>query len=328
MKHFFYLLLLFCLIVAFPVPQSGAREVAEFVGSEVCLTCHEEQGRNMMKNPHWKKAVKLAPINARGCESCHGPGGVHAEKGGGKGVGGLIAFSKNESPEKRSNTCLRCHENGASLALWDFGVHKQKDVVCSECHSVHRKAKGVAGYGTGKAPLGYFPDREYQTCGKCHLEVKAQVNRRSRHPIVEGRVTCSNCHNPHGSMAPSNIKAASVNQLCFKCHADKRGPFMWEHPPVEETCSACHTPHGSNHLRLLTEKIPNLCQACHDTTRHPGTRYSAETLFRGQRISGSPASPVNRSFARSCLNCHSNIHGSNAPSNPSSGYNSGHYLVR
>jgi len=97
--------------------------------------------------------------------------------------------------------------------------------------------------------------------------------------------------------------------LCYQCHAEKRGPFMWQHPPVDENCLSCHTPHGSNHAKLLQSKPPLLCQSCHDESRHPGTIYTRFETFQGGATSGK-----NRMFARACLNCHSAIHGGNAPS--------------
>ena len=121
-------------------------------------------------------------------------------------------------------------------------------------------------------------------------------------------------------MGPSQIKADSVNQLCYKCHAEKRGPFMFEHPPVDENCAACHAVHGSVHQCLLVEKVPNLCQSCHVSPR-TGHEYSRETLFKG-------IAPAAQSFGRACLNCHVNIHGSNAPANPANGDNSGGYFFR
>jgi DmsE family decaheme c-type cytochrome len=322
MKLFSCALWLAFLAAAFSTPSWGVEQKGNgYAGTDTCLGCHEKQAAFLKKSPHWKKAVASSPINGQGCESCHGPGAAHAEAGGGRGVGGIMNFGKGEPAQKKMAACLSCHNNGPKLALWDSGIHKTKDVSCSDCHSVHGRSVVTLGFGHSKDPLGYAPRYQYDVCSKCHLDVKAQVNRRSHHPIIEGRVTCSSCHQPHGSLYPNLITAASVNQLCYKCHAEKRGPFMWEHQPVDENCAICHTPHGSPHLRLLSEKVPNLCQACHDSTRHPGTRYSKETLFTG-------AAPSNRSFARSCLNCHANIHGTNAPGNPSNGLNSGAFFVR
>jgi DmsE family decaheme c-type cytochrome len=104
------------------------------------------------------------------------------------------------------------------------------------------------------------------------------------------------------------IKAENNNQLCYKCHADKRGPYIWEHPPVEEDCMKCHSPHGTKAAKLLKEKQPQLCQSCHDWSRHPGTPYGGQAVFNG------PGSALGRGdLARGCTACHGTIHGSNAP---------------
>ncbi len=105
------------------------------------------------------------------------------------------------------------------------------------------------------------------------------------------------------------IKADSINELCYTCHTDKRGPFLWEHSPVRENCTTCHAPHGSNHERLLVAKLPWLCQRCHVSTRHPGSLYDLRNTVAG-------ANPNNRAIEHSCRNCHNNIHGTNAPSGP------------
>jgi DmsE family decaheme c-type cytochrome len=146
--------------------------------------------------------------------------------------------------------------------------------------------------------------------------VKSQANKLSRHPILEGKVKCSDCHNPHGTPSHGMIKADNVNQLCYKCHADKRGPFVWEHAPVEENCLICHNAHGASHTKLTVAKVPNICQDCHDASRHPGQIWDTKAGFPGSPGSSSQSS---RFWGRSCLNCHTNIHGSNGPKNPGSG---------
>jgi DmsE family decaheme c-type cytochrome len=136
------------------------------------------------------------------------------------------------------------------------------------------------------------------------------MERLSHHPVREGLMTCSSCHDPHGTGRESGLKAASVNDLCYSCHAEKRGPHLWEHPPVNENCATCHDPHGSNHGKMLKANAPFLCQQCHSNARHPGTLYSGKDTFRG-------ATPSNRLFADGCANCHSRVHGSNHPSGKS-----------
>jgi DmsE family decaheme c-type cytochrome len=117
-------------------------------------------------------------------------------------------------------------------------------------------------------------------------------------PLREGKMTCTDCHNPHGTFTPKLLVGNSVNDTCYRCHAEKRGPFLWEHAPVRENCLNCHEPHGSNHDKLLKIARPRLCQRCHIERFHPTT----------------PQTPTSRFvFNRSCQNCHSQIHGSNHP---------------
>jgi DmsE family decaheme c-type cytochrome len=150
----------------------------------------------------------------------------------------------------------------------------------------------------------------------CHKDVRAETWKNSHHPIREGKMDCADCHNPHGSATPKMIRAASVNDQCYTCHTEKRGPFLWEHPPVRENCVTCHAPHGSNHIRLQRTSVPYLCQQCHANTRHPGTLYDG---FRVPTLEN-PAQGSNRVFNRACLDCHAAVHGSNHPSSPFLGH--------
>jgi DmsE family decaheme c-type cytochrome len=125
--------------------------------------------------------------------------------------------------------------------------------------------------------------------------------------VREGKMACSSCHNPHGSI--SNVKnlktGSSVNELCTGCHTEMRGPMLFEHAPVRENCTTCHDPHGSSNDRMLVVRMPMLCQRCHIASKHPATLYDTDQITTNKS---------NRMFGRSCVNCHSNIHGSNHPS--------------
>ncbi|HSF43306.1 MAG TPA: cytochrome c3 family protein, partial [Thermoanaerobaculia bacterium] len=155
-----------------------------------------------------------------------------------------------------------------------------------------------------------------EACLTCHKDVRAEMWKNSHHPIREGEMSCSDCHNPHGAQTAKLIKAASVNEQCYTCHTEKRGPFLWEHAPVRENCLTCHTPHGSNHIKLQKTSVPYLCQQCHSNTRHPGTLYDG---FRAPTLEN-PATGSNRLFNRACADCHNLIHGSNHPSAPYLGH--------
>ncbi len=285
-------------------------------GDAKCTRCHDENDDypvlEIAKTTHGKaaKAVSLT------CTSCHGESESHINKpeGATERPKPDRVFGKKGArtpADNRAQACLGCHGGDRHLAFWESGRHKKNDVACDNCHVIHQ-AKNVPlrkDNPTISPLVTTSRQLEYETCTSCHKEIRGQLLKTSHHPIVEGKLKCTSCHNPHGALSPAMVKDESVNQLCTSCHTDKRGPFMQEHPPVEESCLNCHTPHGSSHRQLLVQHPPNLCQDCHDWSRHPGTYYSGNQGF-GSTTSGAPNT---RLVARACLNCHTNIHGSNAP---------------
>jgi DmsE family decaheme c-type cytochrome len=140
---------------------------------------------------------------------------------------------------------------------------------------------------------------EIDTCAQCHKNKRAEIWRSSHMPVREGKLKCSTCHNPHGSFSEALLREATTNDGCYKCHAEKRGPFLWEHPPVRENCVNCHDPHGSINDFMLKISRPRLCQQCHaNLTGHPGHPRNPTSIY---------------AFNRECQNCHSQHHGSNSP---------------
>jgi predicted CXXCH cytochrome family protein len=182
---------------------------AEFVGSEECATCHEKIVRDFRTATHARLQAKGENAKNIGCESCHGPGSLHVQAGGGAGT----IINPRKSPD---------------------------------------------------------------TCFQCHLEVRAAFQLPHHHPVLEGKMSCSDCHEPHKGIAtkgvPTNIQQTlrtgglaflSRNETCFECHTQQRGPFVYEHEAVRQGCMVCHTPHGSVNQRLLTERNATLCLKCH-----------------------------------------------------------------
>ncbi|MBF0567149.1 MAG: DmsE family decaheme c-type cytochrome [Nitrospirae bacterium] len=271
-----------------------------YVGAETCKGCHTVQFDTYKKSVHSKEQVK-GPGSKDACETCHGPGAKHVEKGGGRGVDIFTFVGKKVDPKMKSAKCLACHQENKNQVFWNMSKHSAATagVSCDTCHNPHS--------GNDKLLRQAQPD----LCFGCHKDVKMQANKQSHHPIKEGKVLCNDCHDPHGEFSSKMLKANSVNDLCYKCHAEKRGPFMWEHPPVSENCLACHTPHGSNHGRLLTMRPPVLCKDCHDGTGHGNAPY-------GNTASFAKTTPLNigntlKFDLKGCVNCHVNIHGSNGP---------------
>lgn len=249
--------------------------------NEKCKECHADITAKHASTLHGKAG--------KSCEACHGGVDAHLASGDKKDI---MTFGKGDA-KKQNAQCLGCHAANQNLMFWDSSYHKKNDVSCVSCHTIHKNSKPHA--------------KQPEKCLECHKDIKSQANKFSHHPIIEGKVGCSDCHNPHGALGHNMIKAENNNQLCYKCHADKRGPYIWEHPPVEEDCMKCHSPHGTKAAKLLNDKQPQLCQQCHDANQHPGTPVGANASFAGAYGSGRGG------LARSCTLCHSTIHGSNAP---------------
>jgi len=281
----------------------------------ICQGCHADYVETYSASKHGQSGNRKGPD----CQTCHANALEHAKAGGGRGAGGIFSFtSKAVTADQRAAVCLSCHESNRHLAFWDSGAHKKNDVACNDCHALHATPGPGSTVALKKPNPTVSPfvntarQLEYETCTSCHKQIRSQLLKPSHHPILEGKLACTDCHNPHGALSERMVKAESIPQLCTSCHAEKRGPFVWGHPPVEENCLTCHNSHGSNHARLLAEKAPNVCQDCHDASRHPGTIYDASGAWN--LPSGAPnPSPNTRLIARGCVNCHYHVHGSNAP---------------
>ena len=304
-KILIFLSLLFACFFVLNTESRAQGEGEGYAGPEACKDCHQDRYESYIESSHGIQGNPWTPAAKEGCESCHGPGSEHVKQGGGKGVGGIIPLGpKSSTPaEVKNATCLGCHSKG-KVALWDGSTHEGKGISCSDCHSIH-----------GGNPKNLAKPVQAEVCNQCHKDIKAQLVKSSHHPVREGKMTCSNCHNPHGTITEKLISANSLNEKCYECHTEKRGPFLWEHPPATENCAACHTPHGSSHDKLLVAKRPYLCQRCHSNSRHPGTLYSPSTTQVDQGVTVFQLS--NRLFDRNCQNCHSQMHGSNHPSGKS-----------
>ncbi len=269
---------------------------ANVVGDDTCIGCHETEGKTLAASLHGRSVNPRTPAarTNQSCETCHGPGREHAESGDKT----KIRVFPTMAPRDASATCLTCHNRG-NHAAWEGSTHEGRNLSCTTCHSVHNAAS---------FEKQLVKATETQLCATCHRQQVVKTERAVAHmPVREGKMSCSSCHNPHGSIANvKNLKVGnSVNETCTSCHAEMRGPMLFEHTPVRENCTTCHDPHGSSNDRMLNVRMPMLCQRCHVATKHPSSVYDNAAITTNKS---------NRMFGRSCVNCHSNIHGSNHPS--------------
>lgn len=286
-------LLLFRLILAPSLAVSlllfvaGGALAAEGTGSP-CADCHAGAVKAFAGNIHNKVSYYG---ETGGCEACHAGAAQHAQSGEPSQV---VNLGKVD-PEKASEVCLECHRKDKTQMFWQGSIHESQAVGCTTCHQVHPNREKLLGKADQK-----------DLCFTCHFDVRADMLKRSKHPLrdssspsKEGKMTCSSCHNPHGARSESLIDAKSVNDKCYECHFEKKAPVLWEHSPVKEDCLICHNSHGSSNDKLLVTKVPRLCQECHMQGRHQSGTLAKNSVF---------------AMNRSCLNCHSQVHGSNNPS--------------
>lgn len=292
-------------------------------GDAKCTGCHDEADDTKPTMLDLRPSVLAIGKTRHGvmadsrnptCTDCHGESKTHIEyKGKDKPPKPDRTFGKTSQTSALAKTeaCLSCHQADAKRSHWEGSAHQSKDVACSSCHQVHAARDKVR-------------DRRAQAevCYTCHKEQRTQMSRPSHHPIPEGKMGCSDCHNAHGSVGPKLMKRDSVVETCYTCHMEKRGPFVHNHEPVSDDCSNCHNPHGTVAESMLKVRAPFLCHQCH--TPHGGfipqllgAQATANTATQSGR------STTNLTQGRSCMNCHTQVHGTNNPSmtNPTPQFN-------
>lgn len=275
--------------------EKAPRKDLVLKGDAKCTRCHDQSEEVPVLAIGQTKHGTVADGRTPTCTSCHGESETHANR--------PTGVSERPKPERvfgkssqtpigeRNQTCLTCHQGGKRIH-WAQGAHARSDVTCASCHQVHTAQDKVRDKVT-----------QPEVCFACHKEQRVQVTRASRHPVTEGKVACSDCHNAHGSAGPAMMVRDSITDTCYTCHMEKRGPFVRNHQPVQENCAICHNPHGTTNANLLKARPPFLCQQCHEPTGHRGS------------IASLTGSALQRTviLARGCLNCHTNIHGTNNP---------------
>lgn len=270
------------------LPQTEHVQTKVYLGGQTCYACHDIR-KAFEKNPHYKNwDAEELPWSERGCEACHGPGFDHVDS---NGDPDKIFNYKKVTAQVSSEACLTCHQRAEERINFLRSEHGLNTVACTECHTIHSVPARQALLVASSPAL----------CYDCHGEIRAEFNLPFHHKVHEGWMDCTDCHNQHGGFnLRMTWESAGTDLVCYRCHADKQGPFVYEHLPVKtEGCGVCHEVHGSANPRLLRRaEIRFLCLECHAGS--PGALGPTTPTFHD----------ITQSRWRHCNDCHVNIHGS------------------
>lgn len=211
-----------------------------------------------------------------------------------------------------NKTCADCHTNiSRAFSGSPHGRFHKDDAQhagqsgCESCHGPGSKHVAVGG-GRGKFIVN--PGKDATACFACHLDVHAEFNLPQHHPVVENRMNCVQCHDPHGHdmMKPAaGLAMARLNQNCAQCHREQTRPVIYEHEAMREGCVTCHNPHGSVNAKMLVERDANLCLKCHAQVQGPDVAVGE--IYIGK----APHSSFLRRGTCWSAGCHTAVHGSN-----------------
>lgn len=283
------------------------------IPADICVECHQSYFDSIRATAHWRSGDPRTPAARQECAACHGDLEEHAMSEGEEIPDGMHVFGRKGGipAEDQNALCVTCHK-ATDLLHWPGSAHDAEDIGCVGCHRIHGEDRVRS------------REHEQQVCFTCHADMRGSVNKPYGHPLRERKMRCSDCHGPHGGPGDAGLKTFSVNEGCYACHAEKRGPFLWEHAPVSENCVLCHSAHGSVHPGMLDRRQPHLCQSCHEPTGEAGlgpphARHSRLALsFRAPGEPDIGPNDPGRGISRfvmgeACSNCHSQVHGSNHP---------------
>jgi DmsE family decaheme c-type cytochrome len=275
---------------------------SDYIGTEQCLAkCHKHDKifKDYKQSVHGLQIESQSGLPLVNCETCHGPGSLAVDHIENETCDFKTFIQIEQLPaQAQSLLCLKCHSAASTpiLQFWSAGAHASSDVSCSDCHELHQGPQQKVTH-----------EGMNELCFNCHQNIQMEFAQFSHHPVPEGKIACTDCHNPHGTAQDKMLTGLTEKETCSRCHMDKQGPFVFEHADVMEDCTNCHRAHGAANNSLLTAAQPFLCMQCH-TGHYSG--FMAPSL---QHSGGGDPAAFKKAFYNRCTDCHSAIHGTDVP---------------
>lgn len=249
--------------------------------ASVCLDCHDDVAENLMGTKHELTTGETQGMSVN-CMGCHTNYEAHLDDP----LENYPTMPDTLGFLQVAEVCGSCHVNAHQATMVTTDPHARSQIDCLDCHSIH-----------GNTNHALLIDDQDDFCTECHTNVKTQFGQRSFHPLESGNIRCIDCHSQDDRK--DHQLATGFDWTCQECHSELSGPYLYEHPVnynhlVEGGgCVECHSPHGSPNERLLNQPGNGVCMQCHGI---PPGHVSAHSGM---------AVKVN------CVNCHTDIHGSN-----------------
>jgi DmsE family decaheme c-type cytochrome len=275
----FQIIVFICLVFVIAGYLSAAKPSIQEEEFGICAECHEDVCADfkLLRHGEIKSGLwtDMAQEQETLCANCHGDTTQHIEEGGGPDT--IFSFKETDLAQAKTEKCLNCHSG--TRADFFASPHGKAAMDCTNCHDQLMKGSPI-------------PKNPTEVCTSCHEDVFSEFQLNERHRLQEGILGCTDCHDQHAPSARERL-GGFKNESCFKCHADKEGPYLYEHDASRvEGCSACHDAHGNPNRHMLTmHSVADLCFSCHGAAPSWHERFD--------------------SYSTNCTTCHSTIHGSN-----------------
>lgn len=181
-----------------------------------CLHCHASNVARSL--PEARNLYAAEPFAHGGitCAACHGDAEGHISS---QGKVHMIDIDGMQAV-RRDSVCLNCHLEGQAAVI-RIGREMENftpgdDLFDYALYFVYRAENGSGGRATSQ----------------WEALLRSECKKKSG-----DRLTCTTCHDPHGSPAPEE-KVAFYRQKCLQCHST--AGFAEKHHPENPDCTVCH----------------------------------------------------------------------------------------